>query len=786
MVPSVRVPAAPASRWTLPVVVIALIVTLLAAPWVAAQTSATAFTYQGELKDGGTAVTAPAARMIFRLWDEETGGLQVGADCIAYPVAIAEGIFTAAIDFGGSAFINDQRWLEIGVDITGGTTYTWMAPRQRITAAPMAIYALHGGDSPWAIDGTKIYYNNGRVGIGTADPGYPLTVLGQGTGMSICGITFDNMTGAAGVYGQANGTSGQGVFGRMWSTTGATRGVSGFAASPDGFGVHGSNSATSGRALGVYGENAAPYGVAVMGKNTSASGAPMGVFGTVSAPGGYGVYAWNEMDEGSPIGLYAGTDSPDGIAGHFVGGGYFRDRLGIGVENPTAKLEVAGTAKVTGLQLTTSPQAGYVLTSDASGNATWQAPAGGGGGIGGSGTANYLPKFTGATALGNSAIYETTSGNIGIGTTAPSQKLHVLGTVRMNGFQLATSPTAGYVLTADATGTGTWQAPTGGGGLTLPYSGSVSSSSAAFAVTNSGTAIGSHAIAGRIDNAASHSDAAAGYFSATGSNGFGVLASSDQQAAVRGQYSGTSSYAVSGTSSGVGGGYFSCSKAGGAGVVAQVTSTTASSNARAGSFTCSSPQGRGVYARCTGSDAIGVEAEVTGANGVGLVAKGGRQAAEFYGNVVLYEYGTTNKVLELGKGLDYAEGFDVTAGGDEVAPGSVLVIDPANPGRLACSRHAYDRKVAGIVAGANDLGSGVRLGAGRFDHDVALAGRVYCNVVALDEAIQPGDLLTTSDVPGCAMKATDAARAQGAVLGKAMEPLAAGTEGRILVLVTLQ
>ncbi len=116
----------------------------------------------------------------------------------------------------------------------------------------------------------------------------------------------------------------------------------------------------------------------------------------------------------------------------------------------------------------------------------------------------------------------------------------------------------------------------------------------------------------------------------------------------------------------------------------------------------------------------------------------------------------------------------------------MLVIDPQNPGRLTRSHQAYDRRVAGIVAGANGLGSGVRLGGGEFDRDVALAGRVYCNAVALDEDIEPGDQLTTSNVPGYAMKVNDYSLAPGAVLGKAMEPLAKGEKGRILVLVTLQ
>jgi len=47
-------------------------------------------------------------------------------------------------------------------------------------------------------------------------------------------------------------------------------------------------------------------------------------------------------------------------------------------------------------------------------------------------------------------------------------------------------------------------------------------------------------------------------------------------------------------------------------------------------------------------------------------------------------------------------------------------------------------------------------------------------------------LLTTSSTPGYAMKALDRNRAQGAILGKAMERLARGQRGQILVLVTLQ
>jgi hypothetical protein len=54
-----------------------------------------------------------------------------------------------------------------------------------------------------------------------------------------------------------------------------------------------------------------------------------------------------------------------------------------------------------------------------------------------------------------------------------------------------------------------------------------------------------------------------------------------------------------------------------------------------------------------------------------------------------------------------------------------------------------------------------------------------------DQPIVVGDLLTTSPLPGYAMRVTDHDRAFGAVLGKAMGRLEVGT-GFVPVLVALQ
>jgi len=143
-------------------------------------------------------------------------------------------------------------------------------------------------------------------------------------------------------------------------------------------------------------------------------------------------------------------------------------------------------------------------------------------------------------------------------------------------------------------------------------------------------------------------------------------------------------------------------------------------------------------------------------------------------------------VLEIVGGSDLAERFEVSE--QTAEPGTLMIIDAANPGHLTISTEAYDTKVAGIVSGAGGVQPGLTLhqeGVMEGDTEVAIAGRVYVLATAANGAIAPGDLLTTSDLPGYAMKATDRERSPGAVIGKAMTGLDEG-EGLVLVLVNLQ
>lgn len=139
-------------------------------------------------------------------------------------------------------------------------------------------------------------------------------------------------TGATGVTGPTGITGAQGVTGST-GVTGAT-GAQGVAGPR---GVTGATGATG--STGVTGP-AGAQGVA----------GPRGITGATGATGATGDSRW--------------TTSGNDIYNNNTG------NVGIGVAIPTAKLEVNGQLKITG----GNPGAGKVLTSDASGLATWTTP----------------------------------------------------------------------------------------------------------------------------------------------------------------------------------------------------------------------------------------------------------------------------------------------------------------------------------------------------------------------------------------------------------------------------
>lgn len=151
--------------------------------------------------------------------------------------------------------------------------------------------------------------------------------------------------------------------------------------------------------------------------------------------------------------------------------------------------------------------------------------------------------------------------------------------------------------------------------------------------------------------------------------------------------------------------------------------------------------------------------------------------------------------LEIDAGADVAENYDVAPAIDgslavEPKPGMLVSIDPREIGKLIVTSRKYDRRVAGIISGAGDVKPGLVLAqpgtVADGEHPVASMGRVWCYADAdAGGPIEAGDILTTSDTPGHAMRAGDAVLAPGATVGKAMSSLKQG-QGLVLVLVSLQ
>lgn len=132
----------------------------------------------------------------------------------------------------------------------------------------------------------------------------------------------------------------------------------------------------------------------------------------------------------------------------------FQNGVNMGINNTSAAytLDVGGTVNATGLRVPTGAVNGYVLKSDASGNATWQIDATGLTG----GQTNYIPRWTSATTQGTSTISQN-GANIGVNNASAAYTLDVGGTVNATGLRMPTGASAGSVLTSDAAGVGTWQ-----------------------------------------------------------------------------------------------------------------------------------------------------------------------------------------------------------------------------------------------------------------------------------------------------------------------------------------
>lgn len=787
--------------------------------------------YQGKLTTPAGAIIDTTVSMEFEIYDDSVGGTILWSETQS-SVAVEYGVFSVLL--GGvnpipfDVFTGGIRYL----GVTIGTSPEMM-PRKPMVSVP---YASHSGD--WFIQNENIYRLTGNVGIGMTAPAEKLDVMGNihASGSIISGstLTLDGennrlITNTGEMYIGHDPNTGNfedvkvgigmmtpmhklDVNGAVNANTyyGDGSNLTGLAAA-GGWVDEGTvvRLQTSTDKVGIGTTNPDPYGKLVVA----------GPFYGGKDAGGYGILInGTQISPACSPGGCPFTEAPLKLATSFEGhiildtrGGEMRitddGNVGIGTQTPQNRLDVEGgvavgasysganTAPTNGMIIegnvgigTTEPGAMVNTKLDVVGRVSirtaeedptkvliFDNSLSSAGPMriytdATSGTPRDLILGTYPNGHSNQLFLKQSSANVGIGTTDPQNKLDVEGGVAVG---------AGY--------SGTSAAPTNG------------------MIVEEKVGIGTanpdpnckrlHVAGGNMDGG--NIQEVTGTFTGTSGELDGILVNLDFGAPSNsvGELIGVHSRVSSSSRNGPDAlcGVFADVDASGAdGKVGTVCGV------RARVYTRYSDNAYGVYIDPTvnlydrfGLYQAGVSDKNYFAGNVGIGTDNPDAKLTIKGSgVIIRGYNEENPskvIFEIGEGFDYSETFPTSQ--DEITPGTVMVIDPANKGSLTISAQAYDRKVAGIVAGANSLGSGVRLGSSgknSGDHAVALAGRVYCNVDTRYGDIQPGDLLTTSPTAGYAMVVKDFSKAQGSILGKAMEGLSGGGKGQILVLVTLQ
>ena len=490
--------------------------------------------------------------------------------------------------------------------------------------------------------------------------------------------------------------------------------------------------------------------------------------------------------------------------------------MGIGLATPKAQLEVAGSV------LVDSPG---VLTGNGSGLTNLN----GSNLAAGTVAASRLPADVAYTDAANSfTVNQTINGNLtltgtvtGVGAAFSGASGGVVGQDPVNdganrvGVQgmAASSGGAGVVGTASSTsgqaaGVRGFASSTGGAGVfgqaqatsgTTAGVRGLASSTAGFGVSGDLISITANtAIAGGSGVAGTYGFNQDRSVNPNATAGFGVLgrnpASAGTPQGVRGEATATTGFTI-----GVAG---VSTSTGGIGTDGFASATTGANIGTRGTSASDSGIGVDAEASNTTGNTVGVRGFVFSLNGIpglfDIVNAGAPTSTTSYLLVaqanginrfrVRADGTVTATGFFVGGGADFAEAVEVAGNRTAYEPGDLLVIDPTSNRRFALATVPYSTLAAGVYSTKPGLlGTEHPVDDPRFASDVPLAvmGIVPCKVSAENGAIQPGDLLVSSSMPGHAMKGTNRRRMLGAVVGKALQPLSQGT-GVIQVLVTLQ
>jgi len=146
----------------------------------------TAWTYQGRFMDDNRPADG-IYDLECKIFDSsDPCADQVGPTLSFENGEVLDGYITVNLDFGIDIFDGNERWLELGIRPgDSNDAYTPLSPRQEVTPTPYALYAKTAGNvvsgsgttnhiikftGPNTLGNSALYENNYYVGVGTSSP----------------------------------------------------------------------------------------------------------------------------------------------------------------------------------------------------------------------------------------------------------------------------------------------------------------------------------------------------------------------------------------------------------------------------------------------------------------------------------------------------------------------------------------------------------------------------------------------------------------------------------------
>lgn len=385
------------------------------------------FTYQGRLNEGAAPASGSYDLRVV-LYTADVGGSQVGPIVTEAAMSVVNGVFTTDLDFGPGAFNGDPRWLELAVRRTGVAGFTRLDPRQAIRPAPYAQFAL----TPAGPKGDPGAAGTPGLAGPKGDQGDP----GAAGAPGLAGLKGENgASGPAGTSGAQGPIGLTGLIGPQGPP--GLAGTKGDKGDVGATGLAGSQGpqGPAGGAGGVGGSGTAGTVPLWTGSTALGDSVITQIDGNVGIGTTPFLGAKLSVNGGSNPAVICDSTSSDGVSGNSVSGrgvsGFSyssngvagRSNIGTGVYGESESVGVSGSANTRGGIAVRS--AG---TSWFQGDTTpLPASAGKGIGIGFTGDYGYIFAFEYGSFTPKNLILNNGSGNVGIGTATPDQRLTVNG-----------------------------------------------------------------------------------------------------------------------------------------------------------------------------------------------------------------------------------------------------------------------------------------------------------------------------------------------------------------------